>query len=164
MMMRLQVGLAMMVLGLLNIGCEGTAEKAKAEAEKAKKSAEAAVKNATDKATSAVEGAAETGKDMAAKLGEQAMAVLGPLKEKIAGLDGLVDKPAEMKTMVTELLGTLDNNLANLPVPEGVKSGLTALKEQLTKLLEYLGGNVEAAKLQEYLKTIKEIVGSQLGS
>ncbi|MBL8891937.1 MAG: hypothetical protein JNL67_18315 [Planctomycetaceae bacterium] len=164
MVTRLQVGLLMLMIGLLNIGCEGVAEKAKEEADKAKKSAEQAVKDATDKAASAVEAAKDKSKDIAANLGDQAMALLGPLKEKISGLEALVDKPAEMKTMVTELLGTLDNNLANLPVPEGVKSGLTALKEQLTKLLEYLGGNVEAAQLQEYLKTIKEIVGSQLGS
>ncbi|MDP1562100.1 MAG: hypothetical protein Q8M16_12035 [Pirellulaceae bacterium] len=102
--------------------------------------------------------------EIAGQLGAQAMALLGPLKEKIAGLDGLVDKPAEMKTLVTELLGTLDTRMANLPVPDAVKSGLTGLKEQLTKLLEHLGGTVDAAKIQEFLTTIKEIVGSKLGS
>jgi hypothetical protein len=181
MMTRLKLGM-LVAAGLFLVGCEGVAEKAKTEADKAAKKAEDAMKSATDKASDAVKAAtdkagaaveaakekgeelANKGSEIAGQLGEQAMALLGPLKEKIAGLEGLVDKPAELKTVVTELLGTLDSNLANLPVPDAVKTGLTALKEQLTKLLEYLGGNVEPGKIQEYLKTIKDIVGTQLGS
>lgn len=163
MMTRIQVGLLMMVLGLLNIGCENVAQKAKEGADKAKQSAEEVVKDAKDNAGDAVEEAKENGLHLAAGLADQAMAALGPLKEQLAGLEGLVDKPAEMKTKVTEMLGILDNNLSSLPLPEGVKNGLAALKEQLTKLLEYLGGNVETAPLQEFLKKIKEI-GGQLGS
>jgi hypothetical protein len=161
--------------GLLFAGCEGTAEdlakKSKAESEKALAIAEDLAKQATAESEKALATAEEKGKELASKsseiagqLGEQAMALLGPLKEKIAGLEGLADKPAELKTKVSELLGALDNNMANLPVPEAVKSGLAALKEQLTKLLEYLGGEVDTAKIQEYLNTIKEIVGSKLGS
>lgn len=143
-------------VGLLIAGCEGAADdianKAKAEAGKA-----------LDAAKEKGSELAEKSSEIAGQLGEQAMALLGPLKDKIMGLDSLVSKPEEMKTAVTELLATLDGNLASLPVPEGIKSGITALKEQLTQLLEYLGGAVEPEKLQGFLKTIKEIAGSQLG-
>ena len=143
-------------VSLLLAGCEGAAEdianKAQTEAGKA---LEAAKEQGSE--------LAEQGSEMAGQLGEQAMALLGPLKDKIMGLDSLVSKPEEMKTAVTELLGTLDGSLASLPVPEGIKSGITALKEQLSQLLEYLGGSVETDKLQGYLKTIKDIAGSQLG-
>lgn len=140
----------------LMVGCEDAADLAK----KAKSEGDKALATAKEKSAEL----AKEGNEMASQLGEQAMALLGPLKEKIAGLESLADKPAEMKTMVTELLATLESNMTNLPVPDAIKTGLTALKEQLTKLLEHLGGNVDATTVQGYLKTIKEIVGSQLGS
>lgn len=154
--------------GLLVVGCEGAAEEMAKKAKAEERKAVQAAKDMTDKAAATMkeksDELAAKSSEIASQLGDQAMALLGPLKEKIAGLDSLADKPAEMKVAVTELLGTLDSSMANLPVPEAVKSGLTALKEQLTKLLEHLGGTVDAAKVQEFLTTIKEIVGSKLGS
>lgn len=154
-------------VSLLSVGCEGTAEdiakKAQTEAGKALDAAKEKGGELAEKGSEMAGELAEKGTEIAGQLGEQAMALLGPLKDKVMGLESLISKPEEMKTAVTELLGTLDGNLASLPMPEGIKSGIAALKEQLTQLLEYLGGAVEPEKLQGFLKTIKDIAGSQLG-
>jgi hypothetical protein len=105
----------------------------------------------------------EKGSELAKSIGAEAMSFLGPLKEKLGGLEGLKDKPEELKTSVTEMLQSLESNIANLPLPDGLKATITQLKEKLQVLQDYLGGAVDPAKLQEYLDGIKEFVKNQLG-
>jgi hypothetical protein len=149
----------MMVGGVLLAapsGCDTTpteiAKKAEQQAQQASESLAADAEKLMDK-----------GGELAKGLSEQAMSFMGPLKEKLAGLEGLKDKPEELKTTVTEMLQSLESNIANLPLPEGLKTTITQLKEKLQMLQEYLGGAIEPAKLQEYLDGIKDFVSKQMG-
>ena len=78
------------------------------------------------------------------------------------GLESLKDTPAELKTSVTELLTSLESNIASLPLPEGLKTTIANLKEKLVALQQFLEGNADLSKLQDYLGPIKELVESQM--
>ncbi|MDG2224305.1 MAG: hypothetical protein P8L85_23185 [Rubripirellula sp.] len=131
-------------------------------------------KQAVEDAEQAVESTAGTiaddagaivqeGEAIVSGLGEAAMSSLAPLKEKFGGLDALKDKPAELKAAVVELIQSIEAKADGVTLPEGAATALETLKEKLVALRDYLGGEVDQAKIDEQLKGIMDSVKSSLG-
>ena len=153
--------LTTLLLGALafNCGCPEP-ESVKKLSDKASQEAEQVTESLKEEAGKL----AEKGEEMTEKLGEQAKNLFEPLKEKLAGLEGLKDKPAELKTSVTEMLTALETSISNVQLPEPIKTTLDSLKEQLTEFNQYLDGAVEPDKVQEHIDSLKNLVQSHLGS
>ena len=105
----------------------------------------------------------EKGKEMASDLGENVVAYLSPLKEKLGSLDGLKDSPEKLKETVTELIDSMDKKVEGLKLPESISGALSTIKEKLVALKDYLAGEVEQSKIDEQVKGIMDTVKSKLG-
>ena len=106
---------AMFIILVTVLTLNGCSEEAKKDLEKAKAEAAKEADKLGDKAGEA----GEKIKEGASALNEKAVAFLGPIKEKIGGLDQLKDKPAELKKAVEGLIATIESKAEalNLPVP-----------------------------------------------
>jgi archaellum component FlaC len=133
------------------------------EAADALQSAEDTAKGAADTVAKGAEEAVQKGGEIASELGEQAMAFLTPIKEQLGGLEGLKDKPEELKAAVTKLIQSIEDKTADIKLPEAVTTTLATLKEKLVALRDYLAGEVEQAKVDEQIQGIMESVESGLG-
>jgi molybdopterin converting factor small subunit len=107
--------------------------------------------------------AVEKGKEIASELGEQAVAYLTPLKEKLGGLESLKDKPEELKTAVNDLIKSMEDKAEDLKLPEAISNTLATVKEKLVALKDYLEGEVEQAQIDERIAEIMDSVKSGLG-
>lgn len=166
-------GIAVAMLSVAVMGCEGQTEdlanKAMGDVEQSMSEATQSLEGAKEKMQETMDAAkakmadmAKSGEDTLKNLGADITNLLGPFKEKLMGLESLKDTPAELKTSVTELLTSLESNIANLPLPEGLKTTIANLKEKLVALQQFLEGNADLSKLQDYLGPIKELVESQM--
>ena len=122
-----------------------------------------AIAENVDKAVEKGEEAAKDAGDKAKELGEKAMAYITPLKEKFGDLESLKEKPEELKTAVSELITSLEEKTENLELPEAVSNSLAAAKEKLIALRDYLGGEIDQAKIDEHLKEIGDAMKGALG-
>lgn len=135
------------------------AEKTGEMAEEGKKMAGDATENAKKMAGEATEGA----KKMAGQLSEKAYAFLTPLKEKVANLESLKDSPEKLKEAVSKLITSIEEKTESLQLPEKIDNGLATVKEKLVSLRDYLEGEYEQSKINEYVKDIGDTVQSELG-
>lgn len=136
-----------------SIGCS------KQEAEESvKKAEEAAGTIATD-----AEDVVGKGKEIANELGEKASDFINPLKEKFGELEGLKDKPDELKKAVADLIQSIEDKADNIPLPEALNGALATVKEKLEELKQYLEGEVEQAKVEEHIQEIMDSAKSGLG-
>ena len=135
------------------------AEKTGEMAEEGKKMAGDATEGAKKMAGDATEGA----KKMAGQLSEKAYAFLTPLKEKVANLESLKDSPEKLKEAVSKLITSIEEKTESLQLPEKIDNGLATVKEKLVSLRDYLEGEYEQSKINEYVKDIGDTVQSELG-
>ena len=163
-----------MCIGCTKQDATATMEKAGASAKEAAETVSAnvgdAVKeggkmagDALEEGKQAASDAVKKGSEMASELGEKAVAFLAPMKEKFGDLDSLKEKPEELKTAVDELIQSIEKKAEDIELPESVSTALATIKEKLVALKDYLGGEVEQAKIDEHLKDIMESVKSGLG-
>lgn len=137
---------------LLTVVFGGCSEETKQEAEKLKSSAAEGAKALGEKAGEA----GEKIKSGAEALGEQAMAFLGPIKEKIGGLDNLKDKPAELKKSVENLITTIESKAESANLPEKAQMAIAKIKEKLVALRDYLGGETKSEEIDAKVKDVKD--------
>ncbi|TWT68903.1 hypothetical protein [Crateriforma conspicua] len=144
------------VIGLMAAmtGCDSQ------EASKALESAEQNVAEAGEKISEGTAEMVEKGKEAAANLSDEAMAMMTPLKEKFGDLDQLKDKPEELKARVSELIEWMETKAESIELPESVSTALASTKEKLVQLKEYLQGEYEDAEVDKYIQEIKESAGS----
>ena len=107
--------------------------------------------------------AAAKGKEMASELGENAMAFLAPLKEKLGNLDSLKETPEKLKTAVTELIASMEQKTEGFKLPEAMSQTLATVKEKLVALRDYLEGEYEQAKIDEKVQDIVDAMKSGFG-
>ena len=141
---------------LLALTLGGCSEEAKKDAAKLKSDAALDAKEMGDYAKKM---AGETGDKLKAgaeSLGEAAMGFLGPIKEKIGGLDSLKDKPAELKKAVENLIAMIESKAEAIQLPEGVQKTVDALKEKLVALRDYLGGETKPEEIDAKVKDVKD--------
>lgn len=144
---------------LLVVGGGCTKEEASDTLTKAEEAGEEAAATIADKSKEVV----EKGGELAQKLGEKATAYLTPLKEKLGNLEGLKDKPEELKKAVTELIQSIEDKSEDVKLPESVSKTLATVKEKLVALKNYLDGKVDQAKIEEHIQEIQESIKSGLG-
>ena len=125
----------------------------------AEESVETTAKNVASEAAAM----ASKGEEMARELGAEAMAFLNPMKEKLGNLESLKEKPEELKTMVSELINSIEQKAEKMTLPESMSQAFASLKEKLISLRDYLEGEYEQAKIGEHLKGIMDSVKSEFG-
>jgi hypothetical protein len=131
----------------------GCSEEAKKDMEKMKAEAAKEADKLGDKAGQA----GEKIKEGASALNEKAVAFLGPIKEKIGGLDQLKDKPAELKKAVEGLIATIESKAEGLNLPEKAKNTIATVKEKLVALNNYLAGSeTKPEEIDEHVKEVKD--------
>jgi uncharacterized coiled-coil DUF342 family protein len=106
---------------------------------------------------------AKKGNEIAAQLSEKAQSYLNPLKAKFGELDGLKESPEKLKTAVSELIKSIEDKTSDIALPESISDSLTAVKEKLVALAEYLEGEYEQSQINEKLSEIRESIKSGLG-
>ncbi len=130
------------------------------EATKALESAEQNVAQAGEKISEGTAEMVEKGRDAAANLSDEAMAMMTPLKEKFGDLDQLKDKPEELKARVSELIEWMETKAESIELPESVSTALASTKDKLVQLKAYLQGEYEDAQVEKYIQEIKESAAS----
>jgi hypothetical protein len=138
---------------------ENVSEEVGEAAEKMSETASEVAEKVSEKAGEAAEKAGE----LAAKVGEKAKAYLTPLQEKFDNLKDMKDKPAELKEAVSGLITSIEERAEDLELPQKISDALTAAKEKLIELRDYLEGEVEEAQIEERIQGIVSTVGEQLG-
>jgi uncharacterized coiled-coil DUF342 family protein len=131
-----------------------------------KEQAEESVKQAEEAADTIAKDAEEVvekGKEMADELGEKAIAFINPLREKFGQLEGLKDKPDELKEAVTDLIQSIEDKAEGIQLPEALSGALATVKEKLQELKQYLEGEVDQAKVEEHIQEIMDSAKSGLG-
>lgn len=127
------------------------------EAKKAVDSAAQQASDLKDQSKDALSDLEQKAKDTVGNLSEEASSFLGPIKEQLAGLSGLKDKPAELKTAVEGLLAALSSKAAGIALPEGIQTIIATLTEKIGSLKTLLGSeNPDAAQIDDQLKQIDE--------
>jgi hypothetical protein len=134
----------------------GCSEEAKQDAEKLKGQATEGAKELGGKAEEMAGKAGEKIKEGAEAFSEQAKGFLGPITDKIGGLDGLKDKPAELKMSVENLIALIESKASTLKLPEGVQKTVDTLKEKLVALRDYLGGETKPEEIDAKVKDVKD--------
>ena len=135
----------------------------KEEATESLKKAEQAAEQTAETIADDTEKVIKEGEELAEELGEKALAYLAPLKKKFGNLDGLKDKPAELKEAVADLIKSIEEKAEGVELPETFSNALAAAKDKLVALKEYLEGEVEQAKVEEHIQDVMESVKSGLG-
>ncbi len=148
------------LLSLATLSLSGCDEKQAADA---LKNAEQKAKDTADKVGDDVGAAVAEGEKMMGELGEQAMAFIAPLKEKLGNLDSLKDTPEKLKTAVSELITMIESKAESITLPESMSKTIETIKTKLVELKTYLEGKYEQSGIDEKVKAISESVESGLG-
>lgn len=111
---------------------------------------------AVDKGTEIAGDVFDQGKELASALSEKASAYLTPIKQEFGSLEGLKEKPDQLKAAVTALIESIEAKAEDIELPESVSSALATVKEKLIALKDYLEGEFEQAKIDEHLKEITD--------
>lgn len=148
------------------VGCEQAGDSVKDAADKAEKAAgDAADKagDAAEKMADAAKKAAESSGEAISKLGEKAMGFLGPLKTDFGKLGDLVSEPSKLKEAADNLIKKLDTDMSGFKLPQSVTDGLSAVKEKLIALRDYISDEADKAEIKKKLDAVMESVHSALG-
>jgi hypothetical protein len=141
---------------MLAVALGGCSEEAKEDAAKLKEQAADGAKELGGKAGEMAGKAGDKIKEGAKALSEQAKGFLGPIQEKIGGLDGLKDKPAELKKSVENLIAMIESKASTLTLPAGVQKTMDTLKEKLVALRDYLGGETKPEEIDAKVEDVKD--------
>ncbi len=165
------VGVICVACGFGLLALSGCSQQEAADTiKKSEDAVEQAAKSVSDGASEMVEKGkdmagdmADKGKEMASKLSEEAQAYLNPLKEKFGNLDGLKEKPEELKNALTDLVQSMEKKAANVQLPASISDALSAVKEKIEGLIQYLEGEYEQSEINKKLSEIMESIKSGLG-
>ncbi len=146
---------ALLMIGGIGCSPEDAADTMKKAGESAREGADTMTKDAGKMVAA--------GEKLAGQLGDKAMEFLSPLKEKFGSLESLKESPAELKEAVTELIQSIETKAEGIKLPEAMTKTLTGIKEKLVALRDYLGGEIEQTKIDEYVGDIMNSVKSGLG-
>ncbi len=127
------------------------------------KDAEQSAKETAEKVGDEVGAAVDKGGEMVSELGEQAMAFIAPLKEKLGSLDSLKDAPEKLKTAVSEMITMIESKAEGITLPESMSKAIETIKTKLVELKTYLEGAYKQSGIDEKVKSISESVESGLG-
>ncbi len=149
------------------VGCDNKAtDSVKGAVDKAEKAADDAAGEAGEAAKKmgdVAKEAAESSGEALSKLGEKAMGFLDPLKAEFGKLEGLVSEPAKLKEAASNLIGKLDADMSGMKLPKSVTDALTAAKEKLVALRDYITDEADPAELKTKVEGVMESVKSALG-
>lgn len=153
---RSKTGWQWVLLGLLVLIFGGCSDEAQQKAEDLTKDAAKQGKEMGDKAGEMASQAGDKIKAGAESLGEKAMEFLGPIKDRIGGLDKLKDKPAELKKEVENLISLIESKAESITLPEGIQKTVTTVKEKLVALRDYLGGETKPEEIEAKVDEVQE--------
>lgn len=157
------IGIVCVLLLASLVGCS---DKAKDAVENAENAVGDVAQDAADMAETAGDNIADAGKkaeEAVSEFGAESVAYFSSMKERFGNLDGLKDKPEELKKWVDDTLKAIEEKAENVQLPDAASNALDAVKEKLVALKEYLAGEVDQAKIDEHIKGIIESTKKGLG-